>query len=80
MSNEYHINYFRSISEALNNTSCHVNAVHSTASDFFKKIKEKLNELRDGKNRIFFFGNGASAAFANHMALDFSKNGKIVSR
>jgi D-sedoheptulose 7-phosphate isomerase len=25
-------------------------------------------------------GNGASAAFANHMALDFSKNGKILSR
>ena len=32
------------------------------------------------KNKIYFFGNGASAAFANHMALDFSKNGKILSR
>jgi D-sedoheptulose 7-phosphate isomerase len=29
---------------------------------------------------MYFFGNGASAAFANHMALDFSKNGKILSR
>ena len=30
--------------------------------------------------KIYFFGNGASAAFANHMALDFSKNGKILAR
>jgi D-sedoheptulose 7-phosphate isomerase len=29
---------------------------------------------------LFFLGNGASSAFANHMALDFSKNGKILSR
>ena len=39
-----------------------------------------MNHLRDNKHKIYFFGNGASAAFANHMALDFSKNGKILSR
>jgi D-sedoheptulose 7-phosphate isomerase len=34
-------------------------------------------QLQKRNGKIFFFGNGASAAFANHMALDFSKNGKI---
>ena len=38
-----------------------------------------LDNIRTRRNKIFFFGNGASAAFANHMALDFSKNGKILS-
>jgi D-sedoheptulose 7-phosphate isomerase len=28
--------------------------------------------------RLFFFGNGASASFSNHMALDWSKNGGIL--
>ena len=27
---------------------------------------------------MFFFGNGASASFSNHMALDWSKNGGIL--
>ena len=47
---------------------------------FFLKIKNILIKLRETKKKIYFFGNGASAAFANHMALDFSKNGKILSR
>jgi D-sedoheptulose 7-phosphate isomerase len=47
---------------------------------FFNKLKMELSILREQKNKIYFFGNGASAAFANHMALDFSKNGKILSR
>jgi D-sedoheptulose 7-phosphate isomerase len=29
------------------------------------------------KGRLFFIGNGASAAFSNHMALDWSKNGGL---
>lgn len=80
MSNDYHINYFKSISEALNKTTYHFNAVSASSSDFFAIIKEKMNGLRESDSRIFFFGNGASAAFANHMALDFSKNGKIMAR
>jgi D-sedoheptulose 7-phosphate isomerase len=39
-----------------------------------------MSSLRENSNKIYFFGNGASSAFANHMALDFSKNGKILAR
>lgn len=80
MSNDYYLNYFKSLSEGLSNTTYHVNSGAITPTDFFRKIKEKLSEVRSNSNRLFFFGNGASAAFANHMALDFSKNGKIISR
>lgn len=47
---------------------------------FFFEVNQKLIELKKTNNKIFFFGNGASAAFANHMSLDFSKNGGILSR
>lgn len=80
MINDYYVNYFKCISEGLFNTTYHINSEAITPGDFFRKIKEKLTEVRSTSNRLFFFGNGASAAFANHMALDFSKNGKIISR
>ena len=43
-------------------------------------VNQTLSNLKNNFNKIYFFGNGASAAFANHMALDFSKNGKILAR
>jgi hypothetical protein len=46
---------------------------------FFENINEILSNLKELKHRIFFFGNGASSAFANHIALGFSMNGKILS-
>lgn len=33
--------------------------------------------IRETKHRQWICGNGASAAFANHMALDFTKNGGV---
>ena len=63
---------------SLNNTP--KNQQTSTPEDFFQKIKQNLDNIRTKRNKIYFFGNGASAAFANHMALDFSKNGKIIAR
>ena len=56
------------------------NQIMTTPDVFFEKIKKILINLKKGSKKIYFFGNGASAAFANHMALDFSKNGKILSR
>jgi D-sedoheptulose 7-phosphate isomerase len=47
---------------------------------FFEEINNKIKEVSEKNGTIYFFGNGASAAFSNHMALDFSKNGKIKSR
>jgi len=77
---QYYKNYFNQIKKGLEETTYfHQNNIIN-AEFFFQEIKNALIICRDNKYRIFFFGNGASAAFANHMALDFSKNGKILSR
>jgi D-sedoheptulose 7-phosphate isomerase len=80
MENKYYSNYFKSIGEGLEESLYYSNQQLSEPQLFFQTIKGILKKLRETKSKIYFFGNGASAAFANHMALDFSKNGKILSR
>ena len=80
MENKYYSNYFKSISQGLEKSLYYANKEFSEPEVFFKTIKELLITLRETKSKIYFLGNGASASFANHMALDFSKNGKILSR
>lgn len=80
MKNKYYANYFKSINKGLEESLFYANQQLSEPDLFFQTIKVILKELKETKNKIYFFGNGASAAFANHMALDFSKNGKILSR
>jgi D-sedoheptulose 7-phosphate isomerase len=80
MENKYYSNYFKSISQGLEESIYYTSHQVSEPELFFQTIKGILSKLRETKNKIYFFGNGASAAFANHMALDFSKNGKILSR
>ena len=80
MDNKYFSNYFKAISLGLDSSLYYSNMDLTEPELFFLTIKEILNNLKETKSKIFFFGNGASAAFANHMALDFSKNGKILSR
>ena len=73
-------NYFSSISKGLNNAEYYTKSKINLPNHFFEKVKKLILEIKNKKNKIFFFGNGASSSFANHMALDFSKNGKILSR
>lgn len=80
MNNKYYLKYFNSINKGLINSQFHESNIIVDPEHFFEKIKIILSELKLHQNKIYFFGNGASAAFANHMALDFSKNGKILSR
>ncbi len=80
MKTSYHINYFKSINKGLIDSIYSINNIETEAELFLETIKSIILNLRLNKNKIYFFGNGASAAFANHMALDFSKNGKILSR
>ena len=77
MNNNYSINYCNSITKGLKDTIFFEKNSNIKSNIFFEKINQKLNKIRDNRNKIYFFGNGASSAFANHMALDFSKNGKI---
>jgi D-sedoheptulose 7-phosphate isomerase len=80
MKNQYYSYYFKSISQGLTEAIYNIDQIKVNADFFFETINETLVKLRETKNKIYFFGNGASAAFANHMALDFSKNGQILSR
>jgi D-sedoheptulose 7-phosphate isomerase len=80
MENKYYSNYFNSIGKGLTDSIYYLDHLATAPDLFFQKIKATLNTLRSNRNKIYFIGNGASAAFANHMALDFSKNGKILSR
>lgn len=76
----YHNNYIDSIYSGLKNSIFFEKNKTVKSNYFFDTINILLKEIYKGNNRLFFFGNGASSAFANHMALDFSKNGKILSR
>ena len=38
-----------------------------------------MHRVRDSLNKIIFIGNGGSAAIASHMAIDYSKNGRLPS-
>lgn len=73
-------NYFKSINDGLNNSKYFTKNLEQDINLFFESINNLLLQLKQSKKRIFFFGNGASASFANHMALDFSKNGGINSK
>ena len=80
MNNTYYLNYINKIHSGLMTSIFSENQIMTTPDVFFEKIKNILINLKKGSKKIYFFGNWASAAFATHMALDFSKNGKILSR
>lgn len=80
MKNKYYSNYFKSITQGLEESKYYSKRQIAEPEIFFQTIKDDLKKIRETKSKIYFFGNGASASFANHMALDFSKNGKILSR
>ena len=80
MKSFYHNNYIDSIYKGLKNSVFFIKNKKVKANFFFDSINMVIKGIYNDKNRLFFFGNGASSAFANHMALDFSKNGKILSR
>jgi D-sedoheptulose 7-phosphate isomerase len=80
MVNKYYEYYFENINLGLKKTKYFKNNKIISGEDLFIDIKKFLMNLKITNNRIYFLGNGASSAFANHMALDFSKNGKILSR
>jgi D-sedoheptulose 7-phosphate isomerase len=80
MNNKYFLNYFTAINKGLVNSEYFFDRKKIKPELFFDLINQNLSNLKNNFNKIYFFGNGASAAFANHMALDFSKNGKILAR
>lgn len=75
----YYKNYSEIIYTGLENSKCTINGNEFDNESFLNELIERTNIVNKDGGRIFFFGNGASEAFSNHMALDWSKNGKILS-
>lgn len=71
-------NYIDSIEFGLRNTQYKVNGKYTDLEFFFEELNSKTKCVQKNNGRLFFFGNGASSAFSNHMALDWSKNGGIL--
>lgn len=50
----------------------------TSCEDYEGAMQELLDlfvKIKNNKNRVFFVGNGGSAAIASHMTVDFMKNG-----
>tara|TARA_B100000900_G_C20596344_1_gene723543 strand:- start:1120 stop:1746 length:627 start_codon:yes stop_codon:yes gene_type:complete len=79
MKKSYEKNYIECINKGLSDSICKLNATEISMEEFFINLIIFLKNKVKDKGKIYFFGNGASASFSNHMALDWSKNGGILS-
>ena len=70
--------YIETFHTGIKNTKYKISGQKLNSSSFFNELNEKINNVKENDGRLFFFGNGASASFSNHMALDWSKNGGIL--
>lgn len=75
---EYAIKYLETFIEGIESPVYEIARKEIMPSEFLTRLLELTKLVQSKKGRIFFFGNGASASFANHMALDWSKNGGIL--
>ena len=75
----YEKKYIQSINKGLINSQYKISGITKNSQDFFNLLLMKTNDVKKNNGRLFFFGNGASASFSNHMALDWIKNAKVLS-
>ncbi|WP_446742078.1 D-sedoheptulose-7-phosphate isomerase [Silvibacterium acidisoli] len=70
--------YFDSLYDAINSTiyTDHTGAVIDRGDAYEAALRLADDAITAG-NRLMFIGNGGSAGIASHMAIDFSKNGKM---
>jgi D-sedoheptulose 7-phosphate isomerase len=70
-------NYKNAILEGIENSKYSIGHQEIESNQFYDSLVALTHGVKQRNGRLFFFGNGASAAFSNHMALDWSKNGGI---
>ena len=73
----YESKYLEFIQNGLQETIFEVEKKLTSKEVFFNELVNLTNITKKLKGRLFFIGNGASAAFSNHMSLDWSKNGGL---
>lgn len=72
--------YLQSMSTALEQTQSSLLTETASLQDALRRSVEILKAVQTARGTQFFLGNGASAAFAEHMALDWTKNGDVRSQ
>lgn len=67
-------NYINTFNTGIEEATFYKSKEKFEIESFFEDLCVITKKVEEKNGRIFFFGNGASAAFSNHMALDWSKN------
>lgn len=77
----YFNKYINSHNIALKNTEVYFkDSERVEQEDSINYLVDLSNNVKSNNACQHFIGNGASMAFANHMALDWTKNGKVLSQ
>jgi len=76
----YSQKYLESMSAVLNGAEASIGIESVSIEQALNRSVEILKTVQQTSGTQFFLGNGASAAFAEHMALDWTKNGGIRSQ
>lgn len=79
MKKSFEKKYIEHINKGLLNSIFRIKDKDISIDIFFTDLVNFLKNTLKNNGKIYFFGNGASASFSNHMALDWSKNGGILS-
>jgi D-sedoheptulose 7-phosphate isomerase len=75
MDMNYTKNYLEAFTDGIYKAETMVNGIPVSNEKFFQELVQRCKNA----GRLFFYGNGASMAFASHMSLDWHKNGKLES-
>ncbi|MFO1021537.1 MAG: SIS domain-containing protein [Planctomycetales bacterium] len=75
----YSQNYLQAMATTLDNTEASIGSEKADLQSALARTVELLKAVQSANGTQFFLGNGASAAFAEHMALDWTKNGGVRS-
>ncbi|MEM7673175.1 MAG: SIS domain-containing protein [Verrucomicrobiota bacterium] len=81
MSENFPFNYFSTLSHSLRDLEiCDIESAKINSSEGFDRLCELSTDIALRDAQQFMVGNGASAAMANHMCLDWTKNAKVRTR
>jgi D-sedoheptulose 7-phosphate isomerase len=70
--------YFESLTQVIRDAEVTDRLGNSIDLDSgFDRVRAAAHAAHDAGNKIMFIGNGGSAGIASHLAIDFSKNGKL---
>jgi len=76
-----YLGYFDQVRERLEKTLVtkdeHAETAHETLEMILEDVAGRFRKIHKGGGRLFFIGNGGSAAIASHMAVDYTKNGGV---